>query len=143
MCIYFENDEYSRKTYAANFKDKYLNDPNLFAGDIWKVDFKKMPDFDILCGGFPCQPFLKLVIKNFKDNKDGNLFFSIEEILKTKTFCIFLENVRHLKNHDSGKTFKTIYKSLQNLNYTFDYKIIKASEFGLPQHRPSLYGRLL
>ena len=67
-------------------------------------------------------------------------FFSIEEILKTKKPAVFfLENVRHLKNHDGGKTFKVIYKSLQNLNYTFDYKIIKASDFGLPQHRPRIY----
>ena len=51
----------------------------------------------------------------------------------------FLENVRHLKNHDNGRTFKVIYKSLQNLDYTFDFKVIKASEFGLPQHRPRVY----
>ena len=85
--------------------------------------------------------FLRLAKKKgFKDNKDGNLFFSIEEILRTKKPAVFfLENVRHLKNHDGGKTFKVIYKSLQNLNYTFDYKIIKASDFGLPQHRPRIY----
>ncbi len=141
-CVFTsEIDEFAKKTYAANFKDKYLNNPNLFAGDIWKVDFKKIPDFDILCAGFPCQPFSQAgQKKGFKDNKDGNLFFSIEEILKTKKPAVFfLENVRHLKNHDGGKTFKVIYKRLQNLNYTFDYKIIKASDFGLPQHRPRIY----
>ena len=141
-CVFTsEIDEFAKKTYAANFKDKYLNNPNLFAGDIWKVDFKKIPDFDILCAGFPCQPFSQAgQKKGFKDNKDGNLFFSIEEILRTKKPAVFfLENVRHLKNHDGGKTFKVIYKSLQNLNYTFDYKIIKASDFGLPQHRPRIY----
>ena len=127
-CVFTsEIDEFAKKTYAANFKDKYLNNPNLFAGDIWKVDFKKIPDFDILCAGFPCQPFSQAgQKKGFKDNKDGNLFFSIEEILRTKKPAVFfLENVRH--------------KSLQNLNYTFDYKIIKASDFGLPQHRPRIY----
>ena len=141
-CVFTsEIDEFAKKTYAANFKDKYLNNPNLFAGDIWKVDFKKIPDFDILCAGFPCQPFSQAgQKKGFKDNKDGNLFFSIEEILRTKKPAVFfLENVRHLKNHDGGKTFKVIYKSLQNLNYTFDYKMIKASDFGLPQHRPRIY----
>ena len=141
-CVFTsEIDEFAKKTYAANFKDKYLNNPNLFAGDIWKVDFKKIPDFDILCAGFPCQPFSQAgQKKGFKDNKDGNLFFSIEEILRTKKPAVFfLENVRHLKNHDGGKTFKVIYKSLQNLNYTFDHKIIKASDFGLPQHRPRIY----
>jgi len=141
-CVFTsEIDEFARKTYAANFKDKYLADPNLFTGDIWKVDFKKIPDFDILCAGFPCQPFSQAGYKKgFKDNKDGNLFFSIEEILKVKKpTAFFLENVRHLKNHDGGKTFKKIYSSLQKLGYSFDYKIIKASDFGLPQHRPRIY----
>jgi DNA (cytosine-5)-methyltransferase 1 len=141
-CVFTsEIDKYARQTYEANFKDKYLKDPNLFTGDIWKVDYKNIPNFDILCGGFPCQPFSQAGYKRgFKDNKDGNLFFSIEEILKVKKPSVFfLENVRHLKNHDGGKTFKVIYKSLQNLNYTFDYKVIKASDFGLPQHRPRIY----
>ena len=141
-CVFTsEIDEFARKTYASNFSERYLLDKNLFAGDIWKVDFKKIPDFDILCAGFPCQPFSQAGYKKgFKDNKDGNLFFSIEEIIKTKKPAVFfLENVRHLKNHDNGRTFKVIYKSLQNLDYTFDYKVIKASEFGLPQHRPRVY----
>ena len=141
-CVFTsEIDKYARQTYAANFQDKYLKDPNLFTGDIWKVDYKNIPNFDILCGGFPCQPFSQAGYKRgFKDNKDGNLFFAILEILKKKKPTVFfLENVRHLKNHDSGKTFKIIYKSLQNLNYSFDYKIIKASDFGLPQHRPRVY----
>ena len=141
-CVFTsEIDEFARKTYAANFKEKFLKDPNLFTGDIWKVDFRKIPNFDILCAGFPCQPFSQAGYKKgFKDNKDGNLFFSIEEILKVKKPRVFfLENVRHLKNHDEGRTFKKIYKTLQNLNYTFDYKVIKASDFGLPQHRPRVY----
>lgn len=141
-CVFTsEIDRYARQTYSANFNDKYLNDPKLFAGDIWEVDFKKIPEFDILCGGFPCQPFSQAGYKKgFKDNKDGNLFFSIEEIIRIKKpRAFFLENVRHLKNHDGGKTFKIICRTLQNLGYTFDFKIIKASEFGLPQHRPRVY----
>jgi len=141
-CVFTsEIDTHARKTYAANFKDNYLDHPDLFAGDIWKVDYKKIPDFDILCGGFPCQPFSQAGHKKgFKDNKDGNLFFSIEQILKIKKpKAFFLENVRHLKNHDNGNTFKIIYSTLQKLGYSFDYKIIKASEFGLPQHRPRIY----
>ena len=141
-CVFTsEIDNFARKTYASNFNEKYLSDPSLFAGDIWKVDFNKIPDFDILCAGFPCQPFSQAGHKKgFKDNKDGNLFFAIQEVLKAKKpSAFFLENVRHLKNHDQGNTFKVIYKTLQKLNYTFDYKIIKASEFGLPQHRPRIY----
>ena len=142
QCVFTsEIDQYARKTYLANFKDKYLKNKELFAGDIWNVDIKKIPDFDILCAGFPCQPFSQAgQKKGFKDNKDGNLFFSIEEILRTKKPAVFfLENVRHLKNHDKGRTFRIIHKSLQKLNYTFDHKIIKASDFGLPQHRPRIY----
>ena len=108
-CVFTsEIDEFARKTYAANFKETYLNDPNLFAGDIWEVNFKKIPDFDILCAGFPCQPFSQAGHKRgFKDNKDGNLFFSIEEILRIKKpRAFFLENVRHLKYLDKGRTFK-------------------------------------
>ena len=134
-CVFTsEIDKYARQTYASNFNEKYLSNPNLFNEDIWKADFKKIPDFDILCAGFPCQPFSQAGHKKgFKDNNDGNLFFSIEEILKIKKPKVFfLENVRHLKNHDEGKTFKIIYKTLQSLNYTFDYKVIKASDFGLP-----------
>ena len=109
--------------------------------DITKIEVAEIPKFDVLCAGFPCQPFSQAGHKKgFKDNKDGNLFFSIEEILKIKKPRVFfLENVRHLKNHDEGKTFKKIYKTLQDLNYTFDYKVIKASDFGLPQHRPRIY----
>ena len=56
-CVFTsEIDEYARKTYAANFKEKYLEDPNLFNEDILKANFKKIPDFDILCGGFYCEP---------------------------------------------------------------------------------------
>jgi len=141
-CVFTsEIDKFARETYAANFNEKFLKDPNLFTGDIWKVDFRKIPNFDILCAGFPCQPFSQAGHKKgFKDNNDGNLFFSIEEILRIKKPRVFfLENVRHLKNHDEGRTFKKIYKTLQNLNYTFDYKVIKASDFGLPQHRPRVY----
>ena len=57
-CVFTsEIDKYARQTYMANFREKYLKDQNLFTGDIWKVDYKNIPDFDVLCGGFPCQPF--------------------------------------------------------------------------------------
>ena len=143
-CVFAsELDKHARNTYELNFKKKssYIFENKLFNQDILLQDYSKIPNFDILCGGFPCQPFSQAGYKRgFKDNKDGNLFFAILEILKKKKPTVFfLENVRHLKNHDNGKTFKIIYKSLQNLNYSFDYKIIKASDFGLPQHRPRVY----
>ncbi len=141
-CVFScEIDNYARKTYLANFKEKFLSSSDFFPEDIWNINVKNIPDFDILCAGFPCQPFSQAgKKKGFKDNKNGNLFFSIENILKVKKPKAFiLENVRHLKNHDNGKTFKKIYQSLTNLNYTFDFEILKASDFGLPQHRPRIY----
>ena len=90
-CVFTsEIDEFARKTYVANFKEKYIENPNLFNKDIWNANFKKIPDFDILCAGFPCQPFSQAGHKKgFKDNKDGNLFFSIKEILKIKKPKVF------------------------------------------------------
>ena len=141
-CVFTsEIDDHARKTYLSNFNQEYLNNEKLFAGDIWEVNFSKIPDFDLLCAGFPCQPFSQAGHKRgFDDNKNGNLFFSILEILKKKKpSCFILENVRHLEKHDNGKTFKTIYESIKKLNYTFDHKIIRASDFGLPQHRPRIF----
>ena len=77
------------------------------------------PSSAVLCAGFPCQPFSQAGHKRgFKDNKDGNLFFSIKEILRIKKpKAFFLENVRHLKNHDEGRTFKIIYKTIFDIQF--------------------------
>lgn len=141
-CVFAsEINESARITYLRNFKDSFLRKEYLFTKNIWDTNFKKIPDFDILCAGFPCQPFSHAgKRKGFKDKKDGNLFFAIEEILKVKKpIAFFLENVSHIKNHNGGKTFKKIYTSLKKLNYTFNFKVIKACEFGLAQYRPRVY----
>ena len=141
-CVFAcEIDKFARQTYLKNFNDKFLKDPKLFPEDIYSVNIRKMPDFDLLCAGFPCQPFSQAGQKRgFKDNRNGNLFFAIEKILKIKKpKAYILENVSHLKNHDNGRTFKKIYTTLRNLNYTFDHEILKASDYGLPQHRPRIF----
>lgn len=141
-CVFAcEIDDNARKTYKHNFDDVFLNNSELFAKDIWSLNFKKIPDFEILCAGFPCQPFSQAGKKHgFKDNKSGNLFFAIEEILKVKKpLGYILENVSFLKNHNDGKTLKTIQKKIKDLNYTFDYQILKASDYGLPTYRPRIF----
>ena len=102
-----------------------------------------IPEHDVLCGGFPCQPFSQAGYKKgFQENHEnrGNMFFEIVGILQAKRpKAFFLENVRHLINHDSKRTFLTIRQTLQQLGYSFRYQMVKASDFGLPQHRPRVF----
>jgi len=145
-CVFAsEIDEIARKSYEHNFNKISPNIflDNLFNKDIFKQDKKNIPDFDILCAGFPCQPFSQIGKKRgFSENLEGrgNLFFEISEILKIKKpKAFFLENVQHLINHDNGNTFKVIKKTLEKLNYSFYHKVVRASDFNLPQHRPRTF----
>lgn len=143
-CVWVsEWDKYARKTYENYFKPKHpqlFKSQDNFAGDITKVDPEKIPDFDILTGGFPCQPFSQAGHKKGFDETRGTLFFNIAAILKTKKpKAFFIENVRGLLNHDGGKTLATMRRVIDELGYSFHYKVIKASDFGLPTHRPRLY----
>ncbi len=143
-CVFVsEWDEAARKTYETNFKK--LN-PGLFkngsfVGDITKVNKLKIPDFDVLCAGFPCQPFSQAGFKKGFCDPRGTLFSHIAEIIRIKRpAAFFLENVSHLLKHDNGKTFATIKKVIENdLGYSFYYKLVKASDFNLPQHRRRLF----
>lgn len=143
-CVFAsEWDEKARLTYELNLNKL---SPNLFknknfAGDITKVDPFEIPDFDLLCAGFPCQPFSQAGFKKGFEEARGTLFFDIANIIKVKQpRAFFLENVRHLLKHDEGKTFATIKKVLtEDLGYSFHYKIVKASDFGVPQLRPRLF----
>jgi DNA (cytosine-5)-methyltransferase 1 len=138
-----EWDEPARKTYELNYQKispKLFSSGN-FVGDITKVNKADIPDFDILCGGFPCQPFSQAGHKlGFEDTR-GTLFFDIAEILEIKKpKAFFIENVRGLFKHDEGRTFQVISKTLtQDLGYSLHYGIVKASDHGLPQHRPRLF----
>ncbi|WP_276937258.1 DNA (cytosine-5-)-methyltransferase [Faecalibaculum rodentium] len=137
-CVYSnEWNKYSQKTYLANFGDW----PE---GDITKVDARTIPDHDILVAGFPCQPFSIAGVskKNslgmatgFEDKTQGTLFFDVCRILKAKRPKAFLlENVKNLKSHQRGQTFKVIYESLQELNYDVFYQVIDGQHY-VPQHR--------
>ncbi len=147
-CVFAsEIDQYARKTYIHNFQkiSPQLFESGLFNQDIRQVVPDEIPDFDILCAGFPCQPFSQAGYKRgFNDihnSERGNLFFNIADILEAKRpKAYFLENVRGLVNHDRGKTFKLIREILEiDLGYSFYFQIIKASDYGLPQLRPRTF----
>jgi len=129
-----EINDYCCQTYFENFGE----DPK---GDIRKVNIKKIPDFDILLAGFPCQAFSIAGRKNGFEDDRGNLFFKIEDILREKQPISFLlENVKHLEHHDKGKTFSIIKEILINkLGYDIHYKTLNASDFSLPQNRERIY----
>lgn len=135
-------DKYSQLTYEANFGEK----PK---GDIYSIGIGKIPSHDILCAGFPCQPFsiagvskkLSLGRKHgFEDEKQGNLFFQIEAILDYhKPNAFVLENVKNLKSHDGGRTFDIIYRTLTEvLGYRVYHKVIDAQSV-VPQHRERIF----
>jgi DNA (cytosine-5)-methyltransferase 1 len=109
-------------------------------GDITEVDVNTIPNHDILLAGFPCQPFSQAGHrKGFADTR-GALFFNIEEILRVKKPQAFLlENVKGLKGHDKGRTFKTISENLSKLGYHFKTEILRARDFGLPQNRERIF----
>ena len=101
----------------------------------------RIPEFDVLCAGFPCQPFSQAGHKLGFDDERGNLFFDIEKILYARRpRAIFLENVRHLQSHDNGNTIKEIRGRLKKAGYgdVFEF-VVKASDHGLPQHRPRVF----
>ncbi|WP_404354873.1 DNA (cytosine-5-)-methyltransferase [Cytobacillus firmus] len=142
-CVFScEWDAKAQETYEANFGEKPV-------GDIRLVDEKEVPDHDILLAGFPCQPFSIAGVskKNslgrqhgFLDDTQGTLFFDIARIIKEKQPQAFLlENVKNLKSHDKGNTFKVIKKVLEEeLGYTVYAEVINAKGL-VPQNRERIY----
>lgn len=137
-CVYSnEWNKYSQQTYFANFGEQ----PD---GDITKVDEYSIPDHDILVAGFPCQPFSIAGVSKkqslgratgFEDKTQGTLFFDICRILKAKRPKAFmLENVKNLKSHDRGRTFKVITESLEELDYEVFHAVLDGQNY-VPQHR--------
>ncbi len=142
-CVFSSDwNEMAQITYEANFGEK----PH---GDIHTVAIADIPEHDILCAGFPCQPFsiagvskkLSLGKKHgFEDKEQGNLFFTLADIIDYHQPAAFvLENVKNLRSHDQGRTFQVIHDTLTKaLGYTVYYKIIDARSV-VPQHRERIF----
>ena len=121
------------KIYENNFGDNPYS-------DITEISEKNIPKFDVLCAGFPCQPFsIAGKRMGFNDSR-GTLFFEVARILKyNKPKIAFLENVSGIVSHDSGKTIKVITNTLEELGYIVNTKIMNAKDYGIPQNRNRWY----
>lgn len=142
-CVFSsEWDRFAQQTYAVNFGE-------IPYGDIRKIKEEEIPDHDVLCAGFPCQPFSLAGVskKNslgkkhgFEDETQGTLFFDIKRILKQKRPKAFmLENVKNLISHDKGHTFQVIRRTLEDeLGYIINWKIVDGAAW-VPQHRERIF----
>lgn len=151
-----EWDKFAQLTYERNFGE-------VPQGDITKISAKSVPDHELLLAGFPCQAFSLAGFKRGFSDTRGTMFFEIQRMLATKRPKAFLlENVKQLRGHDGGRTLETILKILRGedtpsipldvpmspearrsmfvkLNYNVEYKVLKATEFGVPQNRERIY----
>ena len=133
-CIFSsEIDKYAALTYKENFGE-------FPEGDITKISEKKIPKHDILCAGFPCQPFsISGKQEGFNDSR-GTMFFEIERITRYhRPKVLFLENVANLKKHEDGETIIKMKQILEELEYDVFYKVLNASDYGVPQSRKRVY----
>lgn len=130
-CVFSsEINDHACEMYEANFGDN----PKC---DITQLDPKDIPDFDVLCAGFPCQSFsISGKQEGFYDATRGTLFFDICRILEVKKPRVFvLENVKNLDTHDKGNTLRVMLNNLQKLGYSVNYSVLNAKDFSVPQNR--------
>lgn len=136
IVAFCEKDKYASKLYFEYFgmgKETYFKDATT-------INTGKLPEFDVLCAGFPCQPFSTAGKRQgFKDTR-GTLFFDVARILKDRKPKYFiLENVKGLLNHDNGRTFSTIIKVLSDIGYQVEWQVLHNLEFGIPQNRERIF----
>ena len=129
-CVFTsEFNYYAQISYELNFGEVPF-------GDITKMDLNIVPEHDVLVAGFPCQPFsISGKMRGFEDTR-GTLIYSVFQIIeKRNPKVILLENVKHLVHHDNGNTLKVIIQHLEELGYIISWKVLNASDFGIPQNR--------
>lgn len=130
-------DPHCKLTYDLNFKSVPLT-----VAPVESIDANELPDFEILLAGFPCQPFsLAGYKKGFEDKGRGDLFFHIVRLIdRKKPRVVFLENVKNLKTHDSGKTISVIKENLEKHGYRVKFDVLNSAEYGnVPQGRERIY----
>ena len=134
-CVWYcDIDKYAVQTYNKNFNENYK------PTDITKVEPRDIPDFDLLCAGFPCQSFsIAGKRRGFKDTR-GTMFFEIVRIVKAKRpSYLLLENVKGLLNHGKGETFRVIVQTLSELGYDVQWMVLNSKFFGVPQNRERVF----
>jgi len=134
-CVgYSEIDKYAIQTYEKHFGG-HKN-----YGDTTKIRPEELPDFDLLCGGFPCQAFsIAGKRRGFSDTR-GTMFFEVARILKVKRpKIVLLENVKGLLNHNKGETFRVILQALDELGYEVEWMVLNSKFFGVPQNRERVF----
>lgn len=133
-CIgYSEMDKYAIQIYEGHFDHENF-------GDATKIKAEKLPNFDFLVGGFPCQAFSIVGRRRGFDDVRGTLFFDIARVLKEKQPKYFLlENVKGLLSHDNGRTFKIIVTTLVELRYDLQWQVLNSKNFGVPQNRERIF----
>ena len=134
-CVWSNDvDKYASKIYAKHFGEEG------YTGDIRGVNPQDIPDFDLLCAGFPCQAFsVAGKRKGFQDTR-GTLFFEICRVASAKRpSLLLLENVKGLLNHDRGRTFTIILQSLDEMGYWVEWQVLNSKHFGVPQNRERVF----
>ena len=142
-CVFSsEWDRHAKETYFQNYGEVPFGDITNFTKTCKadEMEPEKIPQHDILCGGFPCQPFSQAGRQLGFNDARGTLFFDILTIAKTqRPKVLFLENVKRLKGHDGGKTFRVICNSLREIGYKVYAKVVRAYDHGVPQNRERIF----
>ncbi len=135
-CVFAcEIDKHAQETYTHNFPSTFL------ANDITNISPDQIPDHDLLCAGFPCQPFSIAGQRKGLEDERGSLIFNIIQVLETKKPQMFLlENVKNLVSHNHGLTFHYIKTQLMNAGYYISYQVLNTAYYGnIPQNRERVY----
>ena len=135
-CVWANDiDKYACQVYRYRF-----GTGELYEGDIRTVDAATIPDHDLIVGGFPCQSFSIAGKRGGFEDTRGTLFFEICRIARAKrTKYLFLENVKGLLNHNQGKTFETIIRTLDELGYDCEWQVLNSKFHGVPQNRERVF----